>query len=104
MKRKYYPNNWQAIKECPPHYFPPMEYEEFAAWKIHGYQLPSSHYGIVRIENKDAGTVEEYTYKTHYHTKMRLKKEIGKNTEITVATDDGVYHLLPNRIDFNNNP
>ena len=38
------------------------------------------------------------------NTKMRLKKEIGKNTEITVATDDGVYHLLPNRIDFNNNP
>ena len=71
MKRKYYPNNWQAIKECPSHYFPPMEYEEFAAWKIHGYQLPSSHYGIVRIENKDAGTVEEYTYKTEHHTKMR---------------------------------
>ena len=33
---------------------------------------------------------------------LRLKKEIGKNTEITVATDDGVYHLMPNRIDFNN--
>jgi len=104
MKRKYYPNNWDAIKECPPHYFPPMEFDEFAAWKIHGYQLPSSHYGIVRIEDKDKGTVEEYTYKTEHHTKMRLKKEVGKNTEITVATDDGVYHLLPNRIDFNNNP
>ena len=79
-----------------------MEFDEFAAWKIHGYQLPSSHYGIVRIENKDAGTVEEYTYKTEHHTKNRLKKEVGRNSEITVATDDGVYHLTPNRIDFNN--
>ena len=102
MKRKYYPNNWDAIKQCPSSYFPAMEYEEFKDWKIHGYQLPSSHYGIVRIENKDEGTVEEFTYKTEHHTKMRLKKEVGKNKEITIATDDGVYHLKPNRIDFNN--
>ena len=101
-KRKYYPNNWDAIKQCPPHYFPALGYDEFSAWKIHGYQLPSSHYAIVRIENKDAGTFEEYTYKTEHHTRMRLKKEAGTNTEITIATDDGVFHLLPNRIDFNN--
>ena len=32
------------------------------------------------------------------------KKEIGKNTHITLATDIGVYHLIPNplNIDFNN--
>ena len=29
MKRKYYPNNWDAIKQCPPHYFPEMPFEEF---------------------------------------------------------------------------
>ena len=69
---------------------------------IRDSQLPSSHYAIVRIENKDVGTFEEYTYKTEHHTRMRLKKEAGTNTEITIATDDGVYHLLPNRIDFNN--
>lgn len=101
-KRKYYPNNWEAIKACPPKYFPEMEYEEFRDWKIFGYQLPSSHYGVVRIENLDKGTIEEFTYKTEHHTKQRLKKEIGKNCLITVATDDGVYHLMPNRIDFNN--
>jgi len=102
MKRKYYPNNWDAIKQCPSSYFPAMEYEEFKDWKIHGYQLPSSHYGIVRIENKDTGTIEEYTYKSEYHTKQRLKKEVGNNCTITIATDEGVYHLSPNRIDFNN--
>ena len=52
MNRKYYPNNWQAIKECPSSYFPEMPFEEFKDWKIHGYQLPSSHFGIVRIENR----------------------------------------------------
>jgi len=36
---------------------------------------------------------------------MRLKKEIGTNKHITLATDEGVYHLIPNplNIDFNNN-
>ena len=102
-RRKYYPNNWQAIKDCPANYFPPMEYEELKAWKIHGYQLPSSHYGIVRIEDKDTGKITEHTYKSEHHTKMRLKKEIGTNKHITLATDEGVYHLIPNplNIDFN---
>ena len=48
--------------------------------------------------------IEEFTYKSEHHTKQRLKKEIGKHTEITLATDLGVYHLIPNplNIDFNN--
>ena len=79
MKRKYYPNNWDAIKQCPSSYFPEMEYEDFRDWKVFGYQLPSSHYGVVRIEDLDKGTIEEYTYKTEHHTKQRLKKEVGKN-------------------------
>jgi hypothetical protein len=35
---------------------------------------------------------------------VKLKKEIGRNTHITLATDEGVYHLIPNplNIDFNN--
>jgi len=105
-RRKYYPNNWDAIKQCPSNYFPEMPYEEFKEWKIHGYQLPSSHFGIVRIEDQETGKIEEFTYKSEYHTKERLKKEVGSNKHITLATDDGVYHLIPNplNIDFNNDP
>ena len=104
MKHKYYPNNWDAIKQCPSHYFPEMPFEEFRDWKIHGYQLPSSHFGIVRIENKDTGKIVEHTYKSEYHTKEKLKKVMKGNNHVTLATDDGVYHLMPPPIDFNNNP
>ena len=104
MSRKYYPNNWDAIKECPSSYFPAMPYEEFKDWKIHGYQLPSSHFGIVRIENLDTGKIEEVTYKSEYHARQRLKKEMKGNKNITLATMDGVYHLMPPPLDFNNNP
>ena len=103
MKRKYYPNNWDAIKQCPPHYFPEMPYEEFKEWKIHGYQLPSSHYGIVRVEDLDKNKITEYTYKSEHHIRQRLNKEVGGRKRITIATMDGVYHLIPNPIDFNNN-
>ena len=104
MRRKYYPNNWEAIKECPSSYFPEMLYEEFKDWKIHGYQLPSSHFGIVRIENLDTGKIEEATYKSEYHARQRLKKEMKGNKHITLATMDGVYNLMPPPLDFNNNP
>ena len=103
-RRKYYPNNWQAIKDTPAKWFPPLEYDELEEWKVHGYVLPSSIFGIIRSEDLQTGVIEEYTYKSKHHTKQRLKKEIGKHTAITLATDLGVYHLIPNplNIDFNN--
>jgi len=101
MKRKYYPNNWDAIKACPANYFPPMAYEEFEDWKIYGYVLPSSVFGVIRTQCPKTGKVEEYTYQTRHHAKQRLSKEIKQNKNIVMATMDGVYHLQPNPpIDF----
>ena len=101
MKRKYYPNNWKAIKDCPPNYFPPMEYEEFADWKIHGYVLPPHVFGVIRTECSETGKIEEFTYQTVYHAKQRLKKEMNKNKNVILVTMEGVYHLKPNPpIDF----
>ena len=101
MKRKYFPNNWAAISKCPASYFPEMLYEDFEDWKIYGYQLPSSHFGIVRVEDMDTGKIEEHTYKSEYHTKQKLKREMKKNnTKVTLATMEGVYHLMPNPLDF----
>ena len=101
-RRKYYPNNWDAIKQCPPNYFPPMAYEEFRDWKVFGYQLPSSHYSIIRVEDLQKNTITEYTYKTEHHTKQRMLKEVSGHKRVTLATMDGVYHLIPNPLDFNN--
>ena len=78
-----------------------MPYEEFADWKIHGYVLPSSVFGLIRSEDTDTGKVEEYVYQTKHHAKQRLSKEIKKNRKVILATMDGVYHLQPNPpVDF----
>ena len=104
MKKKYFPNNWRAIKDSPDKYFPSMPYEQFEDWKIYGYQIPASVFGLVRTMDKD-GKVEEFTYNTLHHCKKRLSRSIKENKEIYLCTMEGMYHLMPDEllpIDFNN--
>ena len=100
MKRKYYPNNWDEIQKAPDDYFPSMPFEEFEDWKVFGYVLPSPVFGIIRSESKDK--VEEYTYKSEYQAKERVKKELAKNKRITLCTMEGVWHIKPYPLEFNN--
>ena len=105
MRRKYFPNNWQTIKDAPSDFFPTMLYQEFEDWKIYGYELPSKYYGILRVRNPRNGVVKEYVYKSEYHAKRKIKEEIKKDKELTLCTMQGVWHLEANKdhpIDFNN--
>ena len=104
MKRKYFPNNWRAIKDTPDKFFVSMPYEQFTDWKIYGYDIPDSVYSIIRTMD-DKGKVEEFYYSTPHHTKKRISKSIKENKEIYLCTMEGMYHLKPNDLpfDFNNN-
>ena len=103
-KRKYFPNNWRAIKDTPDQFFMAMPYEQLEDWKIYGYEIPASVFGLVRTKDKD-GKVEEFTYNTPYHCKKRISKSMKENKEIYLCTMEGMYHLKPDEllpIDFNN--
>ena len=104
MKKKYFPNNWRAIKDTPDKFFMSMPYEQFTDWKIHGYDIPDSVYSIIRTQDAE-GKVEEFYYSTQHHTKNRISKSIKENKEIYLCTMEGMYHLKPNDLpfDFNNN-
>ena len=103
MKKKYFPNNWRAIKDTPDKFFVSMPYEQFTDWKIYGYDIPDSVYSIIRTMD-DKGKVEEFYYSTPHHTKKRISKSIKENKEIYLCTMEGMYHLKPNDLpfDFNN--
>tara|TARA_B100000886_G_scaffold273300_1_gene197233 strand:- start:1047 stop:1364 length:318 start_codon:yes stop_codon:yes gene_type:complete len=103
MKRKYFPNNWRAIKDTPDKFFTSMPYEVFEDWKIYGYVLPDSVFALIRTQDEQ-GKVEEFFYNTERHTRNRLKKAMTSNKQVYVCTMDGMYHLKPNDlpIDFNN--
>ena len=103
MRRKYFPNNWQAIKDCPDKFFLPLTFEQFEEWKIHGYDIPDSVFGILRLEDKKTGKITEKYYSSPRHARNCLSKSIKENKSITLCTMEGIYHLSPHPpIDFNN--
>ena len=103
MKKKYFPNNWRAIKDTPSQFFMSMPYEQFEDWKIYGYQIPESVFAIIRMKDKD-GKYEEKYYNTEYGAKNCITKCMKENKEIYMCTMDGMYHLKPDDLptDFNN--
>ena len=104
MKRKYFHNNWQAIKDTPDKHFASMPYEQFEDWKIYGYVLPSTLFCLIRTKGKD-GKIEEFAYSTERGSRFRLNKAMEEKKEVYVCTMEGMYHLKPDNLplDFNNN-
>ena len=105
MTRKYFPNNWRAVKDTPDRHFPPLSYEDFEDWKIHGYMIPDSITGMLRITSPITGKVQEKIYTSPYYCRKRIAQCIKNNEEFVLCTDEGLYQRtfsdnLP--LDFNN--
>ena len=104
MKKKYFPNNWRAIKDTPDKFFMSMSYEQFEDWKIYGYLIPDSVFALIRTKDEETGKVKEHFYNTAHHAKRRITRAMKANQEVCVCTMDGMYFLKPDDmpIDFNN--
>ena len=104
MKKKYFPNNWRAIKDTPDQFFIAMPYDQLEDWKIYGYELPDSVHSIVRTKDEETGKVKEFYYNTERGTKQRMKRAMKDNQEMYVCTMEGMFFLKPNQlpIDFKN--
>ena len=72
VKKPYYPNNWRQWKEIPDEFLYAPTFEEFADWKLSGWELPSSICCIIR-ETTAKGKVKEYTIKSDMLLKTRSK-------------------------------
>ena len=57
----------------------------------------------LRAFGMETGKVEEHYYNTEHHAKKRLKRSIESGLEITMVSNDGLYHLRPSDtfIDWN---
>ena len=103
MKKKYFPNNWRAIKDTPSKFFTSMPYEQFEDWKVYGYQIPDSVFAIIRMKDKEGKYTEKF-YNTERGAKNCISKCMQENKEIYMCTEEGMYHLKPDDLptDFNN--
>ena len=95
-KKKYYPNNWRAIKDAPDQFFLPLEYDEFMDWKINGWEIPSSVACIIREQDLKTGKVTEHVYSRLSNANKRANKIMKEGkSEFLVCTHDDIGHIYP---------
>ena len=91
MSGKYYPHNWDAIKDAPSEYFEECPFDEFMLWKLNGWEIPSSVACIMRAEHKDTGKVHEYVYKSPKRAVNKLIKLMETDEyEVTVCNHESI--------------
>ena len=105
-KKKYFPNNWKAIKETPDSFFLPPDgehitYEEFMDWKIGGYQLKREIASIIRERDVDTGKIKEHVYRYRHAAQKKCRKPMYEgNKEITIVQRDTVHFIYPKEKEY----
>ena len=95
-KKKYFPNNWKAIKDAPYQFFESIPFDEFMDWKMMGWEIPSSVAAIVREQDLKTGEVKEYIYNTISGANKRCKRIMKESkSEFLVCTHDDIAHMFP---------
>ncbi len=94
-KKKYYHNNWAAIKDAPAELFDSLSFEELMDWKVCGYELPSSVACMIRETDLETGKIREYVYDKESSAKRRAQKIMDAGNEFVVCTSDAVHYIYP---------
>ena len=99
-KKKYFPNNWRAIRDTPEEVFRlptgPLTFEDFMAWKIEGWSMPDSVNCIIRETDVETGKVKEHVYSRISAAQKKVKKIMQAGTsEMAICEHDQLTHLTP---------
>ena len=99
-RKKYFPNNYDAVASCPDNFFHPIEFDEFMDWKIFGYEIPSSVNCIIRETRLDTGEITEYVYATASRARKRAEQIMNEGvSEFVVCSSDAVHYVYPQNTD-----
>tara|TARA_R100000781_G_scaffold2454_4_gene3975 strand:+ start:884 stop:1216 length:333 start_codon:yes stop_codon:yes gene_type:complete len=95
-KKKYFPNNWEAIKNAPSEYFEELPFEQFMDWRVDGWQIPSSITCIIREQNIKTGKITEHVYNTRGNAKRKVNSIMKQGeSEFFLCDHEGMHHLFP---------
>jgi len=100
-KKPYFPNNWHAYANCPAEFFESMPIEQFMDWKIEGWEIPSSVSCIIREEDSETGTINEYVYSRTSAADKKARKIMAKGNTFTVCTHDSLHYMSPKELELN---
>ena len=97
MKKKskqYYPNNWRAVADTEYEYFPSIPYDQFYAFYVANWLLPSSHDCVIRATSLKTGKVKEYSYKYRSAAENKIRKLVNTH-EFVVCDHEAIHKLSP---------
>jgi len=101
QKKRYYPNNIQAVTDTEPEYFPSMPFDVFYAHYVRNWLLPSSHECVIRATSLKTGRVKEYSYKYRRAAENKIKQLVNTH-EFVVCDHEAIHKLSPNPHRYNN--
>ena len=93
---KYYPNNYRAVAETEPHYFPQIGYLDFFEFHVANWMLHSSHDCVIRATNRKTGRVSEHSYKYRKAAQNKIEKLVHTH-DFVVCDHEAIHKLSPNR-------
>ena len=96
-KKKYFPNNWKAIKDTPSECFEtkkPLTFEAFMEWKNEGWEIMQD-YHLIREMNPKTGKIKEHTFDNPKKAKKKMLKLMAKDREFIIANDLQITEMKP---------
>ena len=99
MKKKakqYYPNNWRAVADTEYEYFPSIPFDQFYAYYVANWLLPSSHDCVIRATSLKTGKVKEYSYKYRAAAENKIKQLVSTH-EFVVCAVSYTHLTLPTK-------
>ena len=97
-KKPYFNNNWQAYKDADDDMFIDHTFEEFMAYKIAGWELPSSVSCVIR-ETTHNGKIKEHVYKRSKAAQKKIIKLMSEGASFIVADGYTIHQMFPNNAD-----
>tara|TARA_B100001996_G_scaffold380526_1_gene368119 strand:- start:1820 stop:2158 length:339 start_codon:yes stop_codon:yes gene_type:complete len=95
-KKKYFPNNWEAIAGAPAELFESIPFEQFMDWKMSGWEIPSSIACIIREHNLKTGKITEYVYQRHHAAEKKCRDIMAEgDSEFLICDMDEIHHMEP---------
>ena len=73
-------------------------YEEFMAWKIAGWELPSSVCCIIRVTDSKTKKIKEHVYERPRAAQSFIGKLMAQGHEFTVVDEEAVHHMAPEQL------
>ena len=93
-KGKYYPNNWEAIKELPDEFFSEIDYDDIFIHRVNSWEIPSSIDSIIRATHIVTKKTQEFSYSRAGNAQKKLLQlcQTGEY-DISVAREEACFFI-----------